>query len=224
MDDPYTLTLISAVLLLLTVGIFLHMGMQSGRLERAMKRLEGNLQAPAPGAAPSGPGAGAALDAIEALSDRVADLASTTSEELARLGSIADELRRTRTELEAFQDRADAKRVADLYGKIVQLRVSYAKEAQDPRVPADERALYAEVLEDLDAHLKNVGIVARSPVPGEDYAKSPLCSLAPEIVPTRDPSQDGLIQAVRGPAWVIDDGSRLTVLHEAPVSVYRLQD
>ena len=139
-------------------------------------------------------------------------------------GSIADELRRTRTELEAFQDRAEAKRVADLYGKIVQLRVSYAKEAQDPRVPADERALYAEVLEDLDAHLKNVGIVARSPVPGEDYAESPLCSRAPEIVPTQDPSQDGLIQAVRGPAWVIDDGSRLTVLQEAPVSVYRLQD
>lgn len=224
MDDPYTLTLISAVLLLLTVGIFLHMGMRSGRLERAMKRFEGNLHAPAPGAAPSGPGAGAALEAIAALSDRVADIASTTTEELARLGSIADELRRTRTELEAYQDRAEAKRVADLYGKIVQLRVGYAKDAEDPRVPAEERALYAEVLEDLDAHLRNVGIVARSPVPGEKYTDSPLCSLAPEIAPTQDPSQDGLIQAVRGPAWVIDDGSRLTVLHEAPVSVYRLQD
>ena len=224
MDDPHALLLLSGLVLLLTVGVFLHMGMRSGRLERAMKRLEGNLQAPAPGAAPSGPGAGAALDAIVALSDRVADLASTTSEELGRLGSIADELRRTRTELEAYQDRAETKRVAELYGRLVQLRVGYEKDAEDPRVPAEERALYAEVLEDLDAHLRNVGIVARSPVPGEKYTESPLCSLAPEIVPTQDPSQDGLIQAVRGPAWVIDDGSGLTVLHEAPVSVYRLRD
>ena len=41
MDDPHALLLLSGLVLLLTVGVFLHMGMRSGRLERAMKRLEG---------------------------------------------------------------------------------------------------------------------------------------------------------------------------------------
>ena len=224
MDDPYTLNLLSGIVLILSVGIFLHVGMRSGRLERTMNRLEASLQGPSPGTTPSGPRGDVEPEAIAELTATFADHHTTVTQELRRLGSIADELRETRKELEDFQDRADAKRVEDLYGKIVQLRVFYAKEATDPRVPGEERALYAEVLEDLDAHLRNVGIVARSPLPGEEYAKSALCDLAPEIVPTRDPSQDGCISEVHGPAWVIDDGNRLTVLHKAPVSVYRLQD
>lgn len=223
MDDPYTLNLLSGLVLLLTVGIFLHMGMRSGRLERTMTRLETTVQGSSLGATPSRTKNDVDLAALTDLTAMIGDYQTSTAAELRRLGSIAEELRETRKELEAFQDRAEAKRVADIYGKIVELRVSYAKDSQDPRVPAEERALYREVLDDLDAHLRNLGIVPRSPVPGEEYAKSPLCSLAPEIVPTQDPSQNGRIHEVHGPAWVIDDGSRLTVLHEAPVSVYRIQ-
>ena len=150
-------------------------------------------------------------------------LARPLRRELNTLGGITEELGSRRQEVELMRKGQQGALFRKLVGELVRIRRDMSESAEDPRESEQKRVVYSDVVELLDDHLGAIGAERRSPKVGSDYRKSELVADHPRVERTSDRSLDWTIAAVASGAWVVDEGTCVTVLAPAEVTVLRFE-
>lgn len=140
---------------------------------------------------------------------------------LQQLSLIADELDCRRAEVESFRKGQEGMVAKRMLGEVVRIRCEFAEEAKDPRTPEAQRDLYDALLQLVDDHLQSSGVEQRAPRLGSEFRGNELCEDMPRTIACDDPELDWTIASVEEPAWVYEEGSKLTVLGKARVTIHR---
>jgi hypothetical protein len=148
-------------------------------------------------------------------------LSKSMTRSMKQLGSIADELDSRRAEVESFRKGQEGMVAKKMLGEVVRIRCEFAAEAEDPRTSESQRDLYGALLQLVDDHLQSSGVEQRSPRLGSDFRGNELCEDRPKTVSCEDPELDWTVASVQESAWVYEEGSKLTVLGKARVTIHR---
>ena len=232
------LTLQDAIVLALSGTSLVAIGVLGTSIERRLRALEGQRSSSAePKRGPRGSAEDAAapaaiMEALEAqarwlkklesdLDGIYRQLSKPMARSLQQLGSIADELDSRRVEVESFRKGQEGMVAKKMLGEVVRIRCDFAAEATDPRTPEAQRDLYDALLQLIDDHLQSSGVEQRNPRIGTAYPGNELCEDKPRTIPCDDPALDWTIASIEEPAWVYEEGSKLTVLGQARVTIHR---
>jgi hypothetical protein len=232
------LTLQDVVVLALSGTTLVAVGVLGTSIEGRLHALEGRRPASAEpnrdarGRAEDATAPAAVMEALEAqarwlkklesdLDGIYRQLSKPMARSMQQLGSIADELDSRRAEVESFRKGQEGMVAKKMLGEVVRIRCEFAEEAKDPRTPEAQRDLYDALLQLVDDHLQSSGVEQRDPRLGSEYRGNDLCEDKPRTVPCDDPALDWTIASIEEPAWVYEEGSKLTVLGKARVTVHR---